>query len=588
MKKLLPILITLALITSCGVPDPITDEREKMVELEGFYVHNDVKEKIYAGGMFRMNEVEDFKNLYPHSLVDVVSHRIANQVYQGLLKFNQKTLEIEGNIAKDWKISDDGRTYTFQLRKGVLFHDDPCFPNGKGREVTAEDVKYCFTKLCEFGGNNKLFGMFQDRVVGASEYIESTKNGRSGDITVQGIQVTGDYEVKIMLENPFAAFEKVIAHNCCWIFPKEAVDMYGNEMRTHCVGTGAFRVLEVEEGKKVLLEKNPSYWEKDEFGNTLPYLDLVKFTFAKEKKTELLQFNKGALDLMFKLPVEEMGTVMGSVDDAQTGKGLKYQYQSIPALGTQYYGFLHTADYFKDRRVRQAFNFAIDRDKLIDYTLQGEGHPAIHGFVPPMEIYDIKKVKGFDFDVERAQELMTQAGYPGGKGFPEITLYFNEGGQTNTIAAQAIRNMIEENLGVTLKMERMQFSTLIEQFTTGRCEMWRSGWVADYPDPENFLKLFYGKTVPIDKNESSFPNAHRYNNPQFDSIFELALAEINSEERNRLYVACDQLLIDDAAFISLYYDEYIRLLGLNVRNFPQNAMEYRDMSEVFLSKEKKK
>jgi len=279
MKKLLPVLITLALITSCGGPEPVVEEGEKMVELKGFYTHNDVKEKIYAGGMFRMNEVEDFKNLYPHSLVDVVSHRIANQVYQGLLKFSQETLEIEGNIASNWEISEDGRTYTFQIRKGVFFHDDPCFPEGKGREVTAEDVKYCFTKLCEFGGNNKLFGMFQDRVVGANEYYENTKNGSVEDISVNGIQVTGDYEVKIMLEKPFAAFEKVVAHNCCWIFPKEAVDKYGNEMRTHCVGTGPFQVLEVEEGKKVLLEKNPSYWGKDEFGNSLPYLDLVKFTF---------------------------------------------------------------------------------------------------------------------------------------------------------------------------------------------------------------------------------------------------------------------------------------------------------------------
>jgi len=588
MKKLLPILIVTTLLLSCGGVEPAEEQGGEMVELQGHYMHNGVKEKIYAGGMFRMNEVEDLKNLYPLSLVDVVSHRIANQIYQGLLRFDQKTLEVREGIAKSWRVSYDGLEYTFNLREGVMFHDDPCFPEGKGREVTAEDVRYCFTKLCEYNGNNKLFGMFQDRVMGATEYYEASKAGDVEGMSVTGITVSGDYEVKIRLEKPFAAFDKVIAHNCCWIFPKEAVDKYGDEMRTHCVGTGAFRVLEVEEGKKVLLEKNPSYWEKDEFGNDLPYLDLVKFTFAKEKKTELLQFNKGALDLMFKLPVEEMGTVMGSVDDAQTGKGVKYQFQSIAALGTQYYGVLHTSDHFKDSRIRKAFNLAIDRDKLIDYTLQGEGHPATNGFVPQMEIYDASKVKGFEFDAERARELMAEAGYPGGKGFPEITLYFNVGGQTNTIAGQAIRNMIEENLGVTLKMERMQFSTLIEQFTTGRCEMWRTAWVADYPDPENFLKLFYGKTVPAEPNESSFPNAHRYNNPQFDSIFELALSEMDELERERLYQACDQILIDDAAFISLYYDEYIRLLGLNVRNFPQNAMEYRDMSQVFLSKEKKK
>ncbi|MBL4706159.1 MAG: ABC transporter substrate-binding protein, partial [Flavobacteriales bacterium] len=561
---------------------------DQMVELKGHYMHNDVKERIYAGGMFRMNEVEEFKNLYPLSIVDVVSFRIGNQIYQGLLRFDQETLEIEGSLAESWSKSEDATEYTFKLRKGVVFHDNDCFPDGKGRELTAEDVKYCFTKLCESSGDNKLFGMFQDRVVGANEYFEASRNGSADGMSVEGIEVISDYEIKIRLLGPFAAFDKVLAHNSCWIFPKEAVEKYGAEMRTNCVGTGPFQVREIDEGKKVLLEKNPNYWEKDEFGNQLPYLDLVKITFAREKKTELLQFNKGSLDMVFKLPVEEMGTVMGSVLDAQAGKGLKYQYQAIEAFSTQYYGMLHTSPIFDDVHVRRAFNYAIDRTKLIEYTLQGEGHPAIHGFVPPMDTYDATKVIGFNLDVERAKRELALAGFPNGKGFPMVTLYFNEGGQTNTIVAEAIRKMIESNLGIKLEIKKMQFSTLIEQFTTGRCDMWRTGWVADYPDPENLLKLFYGKPVPSDPHESSFPNSHRYKNPKFDSVFEAALAEIDPERREELYIQCDQILVDDAAFLNLYYDEYIRLLGLNVRNLPQNAMEYRDLSRVFFAKEKKK
>jgi len=588
MKKLLSILTISVLLASCGGPEDVVDPGTQMVELKGHYVHNDVKERIYAGGMFRMNEVEEFKNLYPLSIVDVVSHRIGNQIYQGLLKFDQATLEVIPGLAESWDISPDGKEYTFLLQKGVMFHDNECFPDGKGRELTAEDVKYCFTKVCESSGNNKLFGMFQDRVVGANEYYDASVNGSVEGMSVEGIEVISDYEVKVRLIEPFSAFDKVLAHNSCWIFPKEAVEMYGDDMRKNCVGTGPFMVREIDEGKKVLLEKNPNYWEKDEFGNELPYLDLVKVTFAKEKKTELLQFNKGALDVVFKLPVEEMGTVMGSVLDAQSGKGLKYQYQSIAAFGTQYYGLLHTAPVFQDVHVRRAFNYAIDRDKLIDYTLQGEGHPAIHGFVPPMETYSAEKVRGFTFDIDKAKEELALAGFANGQGFPSVTLYFNEGGQTNTIVAEAIRKMIEDNLGIKIEIKRMQFSTLIEQFMTGRCEMWRTGWIADYPDPENMLKLFYGKPVPDDPNASSFPNAHRYKNAKFDSIFEAALAEVDPVKRDELYVACDQILVDDAAMLNLYYDEYIRLLGLNVRNLPQNAMEYRDLTRVFFAKKKKK
>ncbi len=591
MKKFFAVFSIVSLVVAlaaCGGGSSSDEEHVQMVELKGHYVHNGMKERIYAGGMFRMNEVEDFKNLFPHSLVDAVSHRIANQIYQGLLRFDQETLEIEEGLAEKWSVSDDGKEYTFQIRKGVFFHDNACFPDGKGREVTAEDVKYCFTKLCESNGNNKQFAMFQDRVVGANEYYAASANNAAEGMSVEGLEVLSDYEFKIRLLQPFSAFEKVLAHNACWIFPKEALEMYGDNMRVNCVGTGPFRVREIEEGKKVLLEKNPNYWEKDEFGNELPYLDLVKVSFVKEKKTELIQFNKGALDMVFQLPVEEMGTVMGTVEEAQGGKGLQYQYQVIDAFANQFYGLLHTSPVFSNVHVRRAFNMAINREKLVDYTLQGEGEPAIYGFLPPMETYDASKVKGFEFNVQKAKEELALAGYPNGNGFPEVTLYFNEGGATHTITADAVRKMLQENLGVNIKVETMQLSTLIEQFSTGRCEMFRIGWVADYPDPENLLRLFYGKPVPDEPHANSFPNAQRYKNPKFDSIFEAAMAEMDPVRREELYIQCDQILVDDAAFLSLYYSEYIRLLGLNVRNLPQNAMEYRDLTRVFLSKEKKK
>lgn len=588
MKKFVAVTVIAIVLASCGGSSSELEQPMGSRKLDGSFEFNGKKEQIYAGGTFKMNEVEDLQTLYPHALQDVVSDRIASQIYQGLVRLNRASLEVEPCLAESYSVSDDGLTYSFQLRKGVKFQDNACFEGGQGRELTAQDVQYCFTRLCEEGNGNVLFALFTDHVKGAAEHYEASKNS-GANAPISGIEVLSDYELNITLNEPFAVFPKLLAHNGCWIFPKEAVEKYGADLRSNPVGTGAFQVRNIEEGKYVLLVRNDHYWEKDEFGNALPYLDALKFHFAKEKKTELIQFKKKKLDMVFELPVEEMNTVMGTIEEAQNDQGLDYQYQVLQGLSTQYYGFLHTYEIFKDLRIRKAFNLAIDRKTLVEYSLSGAGEPALNGFVPPSMLgYDADLVKGFEFNPEEAKRLLAEAGYPDGKGFPEITLYYNQGGQTNTIAAQAVRGMIQENLGIAINIEQMLHGALVKQFSTGKCELFRSAWVADYPDAENFLKLFYGKDIDLSEGAYVYPNGQRYQNPKFDSIYEIAIREKDEGKRQELYAQCDQLLIDDAAYLNLYYDQSIRLLGLNVRNFPQNSMEHRDMSRVFFAKEEKK
>jgi peptide/nickel transport system substrate-binding protein len=314
-------------------------------------------------------------------------------------------------------------------------------------------------------------------------------------------------------------------------------------------------------------------------------MNIIKTTFTQDKKTELSSFQSGKLDMIWKLPVEEMSAVLGTLKEAQNGENTEFQYQQKRGMSTQFYCFLHTSELFSDVRVRKAFNLAINREDLVKYTLQGEGEPGIHGLIPDFGAYDNKTIKGFNFDPELARELMAESGHTDGKGLENITLYINEGGSTNILLAEAIQNQLKENIGVKINIEPLQLPVHIQKFQTGQEDFWRIAWVADYPDPENFLKLFYGKNVPSDPTAESFPNSTRYQNPQFDEMFEKALAEVNTDTRDQLFHSCDSLLIADAAFMPIYYDEYIRLLKLNVRAFPQNAMEYRDLSRVFFSRD---
>ena len=563
------LLISTCLLWSCG-----ESSKDSKYPTKG-------KGGVYYGGVFRINEEENFKNLYPLNTTDVYSHRITNQVYEGLVKLSQKDMSVIPGIAESWDINEDATVFTFHLRQGVKFHDDPCFSGGKGREVTAHDFKYCFTKLCTSDPQNQGFWVFRDRVKGASEYFQSTVDGSPLKEGVAGVKVIDDYTLQIDLNFSFAGFLNILSTPFCWAFPKEAVEKYGIEMRVHCVGTGPFRVETVKEGEVVILIRNEDYWGVDEHGNKLPYLDAVKFIFLQEKKAEFLEFRKGNLDMVFKLPIEMIDEIMGELENAGE-TGVSFELQVIPSLAIYYLGFQHQSELFGNKLVRQAFNYAVDREKIVTYTLQGEGRPAVYGIVPPsFKDYDYENVQGYSFDPYKAKMLLTEAGYPNGKGFPKLTLQLNSGGEINVQISEVIQKMLKENLNIDVGLNVVPWPQHLESLETGKALFWRAGWIADYPDPENFLTLLYSAHIPERPEDKSYINSVRYKSEKFDSLFRLALREVDNKKRYDLYRQADQVAMDDAAIMPIYYYENYRLLQLNVRNFDINPMEYRDMSQVY-------
>ncbi|MGZ4033895.1 MAG: ABC transporter substrate-binding protein [Bacteroidia bacterium] len=578
MKKVIYSLLVAGFFASCGSGTTTTGEAHK------------AKGGVYYGGVFRMNEVEDFRNLYPLNITEVTSHRIANQVYEGFVKLDQGDLTIVPCLAEKWEKNADASQWTFHVRKGVKFHDDPCFADGKGREVTAKDFQFCFEKLCSSSPENQQFGAtFKDRVVGANEFFQSTidKKPLAGGVT--GIKMLDDYTIQISLLHPFAGFLNILSTPGCWVYPHEALEKYGADMRVKCVGTGPFQVKSIKEGEAVILERNPNYWNVDEFGNQLPYLDAVKYTFIKEQKSALLEFKRGNLDMIFQLPIEMIPDILGDLSNAKEGNA-PFEMQVVPAMSVFYYGFQHQSDIFNKKEVRLAFNYAIDREKIVNYTLQGEGVPAAFGIVPPcFKDYDNKALHGYTFDPDKAKKLMAAAGYPGGKGFPKLTLQINSGGGDRNIqTAEVIQKMLKENLNIDIEINVMPLAEHLESLETGKAQFWRTGWSADYPDPETFLTLLYGKHVPEKLSDKSYLNSVRYKSVRFDSLFSAAMQEVDDKKRFDLYRQADQQAIDDGAIMPIFYDEHYRLVQTNVKNFPANAMEYRDMTRVyFVPKEEK-
>lgn len=546
---------------------------------------------VYTGGILRVNECNVVKSLMPVSINELTSFHVASQVYEGLVKYNQADLAIMPCLARTWDISEDVKEYTFHLRSDVRFHNDACFKDSTGRLLTANDVKYCFENLCSKNINNSQYDVtFKDRVEGANEFFAESKSGKVREFT--GITVVDDSTIKIRLLQPDANFLNILAMPGCYIYPREAVLKYGNDMRFKCVGTGPFYIEAAKEGEAVIMKKNQNYWGFDKHGNKLPYLDGIKWTFIPDKKTEVMEFKQGNFDMIYQIPVEMFHEIFGESEGGK--KSINFDIYSSPALSTHYYGFnLQTNPFFSVKEIRQAFNLAIDRNKIADYTIKGEGRSADYGMVPYTEVfekngYNYKGLKGFKYNPDSAKKLLALAGYPGGLGLPDFNLEINSGGgDRNILVAVVIQKMLKENLGVNVNMNVVPWPEHIDNIQSGKSDFFRYAWISDYPDPESFLTLFYGKHVPSNYQERSYVNFTRFKNAAFDSLFEAARAETDKAKRYKLFTKAEQIILDEAAFMPLFYDENFRLEQKYVRNLPENPLNYMDMSITYLVPKKK-
>jgi len=568
------LLFWFLLVSGCGIKNS-----DNMVNLNG---------GIKGGGTYIINETENIRSLDPVGINDVVSHHVAHQVYDLLIDLDSN-LQLVPALAYRWEVSEDGLLYTFHLRKGVFFHDNPCFPDGAGREMNASDVKYSFDRILDPRTGSLGFDYYKNYVEGAKEFVDevnkATVENRAPSINnVSGFVVKDDSTYQIKLKKPFGPFIYYMCLGFAYVLPKEAVEKYGKDYFQNPVGTGAFIFENWTPDLEINLKKNPKYWAKDQYGNQLPYVEKVKFRFIKDLSQQLLEFKNGNIDESYRIPTELFKAVVND-DKTLTPEYSKFILQRTPSLTIQYYGFLVSGRIFDDFKVRQAFNYAIDRDKIIKYVLNGQAAgTGIYGIVPPvMPNYNAKNIKGYSFDLEKAKQLMREAGYPDGKDFPEVTLNINEGGGRNTQIAEAIQNMLKE-IGVTVKLQLLQFAQHLDNIDAGRADFFRLGWIADYPDPENFLNLWYGKNVPDDPKEKSPINSFRYKNKKYDELFEKAISTTDIGERNKLYEQAEQIAVSEAPVLFIFYDEDYRLLQPYVRGYALDPMHRVNFRTLWLDK----
>lgn len=533
---------------------------------------------VEAGGLFRMNITDQMRSFFPHNIVDANATDLMNQVYEGLLMFDPKTKKIIPALAESYSLSEDGKVYTFHLRRGVYFHDDAAFKDGKGREVRSQDVVYCLTRLCEPATRNQLYAFVIDLIKGGREHYDK---GVSGNL--EGLRVIDDYTFEIELYYPAPIFESILTHPCTWIFPRELYD-YKDDIDVWCIGTGPFSARSIKMNEVVILERNKNYWRKDKDGYSLPYLDAVRCNFIENENRQLNMLVQGNLDLVLGVPYKSITGIKRGMENGTADPN--FRIITVPGLRVEYYGFQHKSEIFQDLRIRKAFNYAIDKQFLVDSILLGYGDPAIHGFVPTaMPGYRNDSVEGFAYSPQKAQQLFAEAGYENGVGFPVLTLQVNDGSSTIIEVADAVQRMLTKNLNLTVEIAVLPRSLHYEQIEKGDVAFWRDGWIGDYADPENFLRLFHGKLVPEDSVKASFLNTVRFKDEEFDRNFEASLRERDDKMRYEEYLSADQILMDRAAVVPLYYEKIIWLVDKHVQNLDYGGIGMLDLSEVYFSKD---
>ncbi|MBK6993252.1 MAG: ABC transporter substrate-binding protein [Chitinophagaceae bacterium] len=508
------------------------------------------------GNIFHYNEFNGISSLDPAFAKSQSTMWAAHQFYNTLVEIDD-SLHIIPSFAKSWDISADRTIFTFHLRDDVFFHDDVAFSEGKGRKLTAYDVEYSLSRIIDKETASPGSWIFNRKVD-----------------SIQPFKAIDDTTFQLKLLRPYLPILGIISMQYCSIVAKEAVEKYGINFRRHPVGTGPFRFITWEEGQALIMKKNPTYFEKDSAGNRLPYLDGVNISFYDSKATEFLLFRQKQLDFINDIEAsfkDEILTKQGTLRKDWEGKIV---LQTNPYLNIEYLGILVDSinelvrnSPMRSKKIRQAVNYGFDRRKMVLYLRNSLGTPAESGFVPMgLPSFDTAVVKGYHYDPAKAKRLLAEAGFPDGKGLPPIKLL--------TIPIYAdMANFIAKQLGesgIPVQVDVVQKSLLLTMTSSSTAAFFRGSWIADYPDAENYLSVFYSKNPAP-------PNYTRYSSAAFDAAFEKAITEDNDSIRYKLYQQADQIMMNDAPVVPLWYDKVVRLAQTNIIGFKPNALNLLEL-----------
>ncbi len=462
----------------------------------------------------------DPPTLDPHLSGDATSAEYVVEIFSGLITFD-RDLNIVPDLAESWEISDDGTVYTFNLRDDAVFHN--------GKPVRAQDFKWSIERACDFRTRSITADTYLGDVIGCRDKLRGNAD------EVEGVQVIDDHTLEITIDQPRVYFLSKLTYPTAYVLDQENVERGGRTWTDKPNGTGPFKLAEFRFGELISLERNEDYYRE-------PKPQLERIDFVLTGGSRMVMYEQGELD-MTPVGLNDIERVTDPTNP------LSEELNSIESMGIFYIGLNNNQPPFDDVNVRQAFNHALDRQRIIDVVYK-ETVPVAWGIVPPtMPGYENPDLMPLEYDPERALDLIAESKYGDVSEFPDITFHvLGAGGATGRII-EAIIASYEENLGVQIDVQQTDWATFLSDLNRpdNPNQMWggEAGWIADYPDPHDFLDILF--------RCDSAQNHTGYCNPEVDELLDQAGGEYDSDKREALYRQVEQIVIDEAAWVPLFF-----------------------------------
>jgi len=553
----------------------------------------------------------------PVKSADVDSSMAIAKIYEGLLQYSylDRPYRVEPCLAESMpEISSDGLVYTFHIRKGIKFQDDKCFPGGKGRELVAEDFVYSIKRCADLKNASNGYWAFNNRIIGLDEFrrksggIEPTNY----DLEVEGLKALDRYTLQIKLTEPYPQLLWVLAMHYAFAVPREAVEMYGDAFVNHPVGTGPYMLKNWKRNYRMEFVRNPDWGVHgrletypsegseedraagllDDAGTPLPIIDRIVQYPINDSSTQWMMFLSGQFSssAISRDNWDAVITPNKELNSELAARGIKLL--SSPSLDLFYIGFnmddpvvgmvpVNKSDpkaaqrareqNLRNKKLRQALSCAFNHEECAKFYNNRVAIPT--GPIPqPMKGCRTEPLP-FSYDLERAKKLLAEAGYPGGKD-PKtgrrLQLTVEVGNADSTEVRQYIELFVSmmAKIGVKVNPSYNNWPTFLDKLDRRQAQLFTLGWVADYPDAENYLQLFYSK------NESPGPNHCNYKNEEFDRLYEKVRIMSDSPERTALYRRMADIVLEDAVWILTYQRMTYALVQPWLKNYKVHSFPY--------------
>ncbi|MGD0539921.1 MAG: ABC transporter substrate-binding protein [Tepidisphaeraceae bacterium] len=534
------------------------------------------------------------RTLDPAEAADQPAALIIGEFYECLYnyKYGVNPYELFPELAAEMPVySDGGTVMTIRLRKGIRFYDPEkkVFPDGVGPEITARDVIYSFKRVCDANLSGVNYStVFEDRIVGIEDWWNYTKTAPDArldwDRPVKGFQILDDHTIRLVMPKPNPQMIYNLAASWTSIVSRDAVNYWKRDFRLHPVGTGAYYLKENLPDQRIVLEANPIYRGKPDVdggaevaeSERLPRIKRMEYDYFTETLPPWILFTQGLFDAAI-IPKESFGQAIqlqtGRLSDDLREKGVILSKSPLPV--TEYIGFnMEDPIVGPNRPLRQAMSMAFDRESYIENFWNGRGFPAIGPIPPGFVTYDPSQVNPYtQFNLAAARKAMKEAEKINGGPIPPLRILMRD---SETLSRQMAENFALQmsQIGLSVQPEYRDFARWNEMVDNRQTQLFDAGWVADYPDEQDFLQMFYGKNAP-----AMGVNSSAYVNPAFDQLYDRAAILPDGPERRRLYVQMEEVVMNDCPWLIEFYPtsyalHYDWLGGLHSMDYGYGYRQY--------------